>query len=103
MSHQSTQNKNMRTLACAADGALVCSTPLAATPIGYVRVFVDTFAVPVSDGDKTGWAYWSSDDGETALAFTALDNTSKLYWLPTNAGRTLGGFESVEFDFFEAD
>jgi hypothetical protein len=103
MAHQSTQNKNMQANACNAEGALVCNTPLAATPIGYVRVFVDTFAVPIGDGDKSGWGYWSSDDGETALTFSVLDNTAKLYWSPTNAGRQLGGWERVEFDFLEAD
>jgi hypothetical protein len=103
MAHPSYDNKNMRALSASTEGALVSDTPLAATPIGYVRVFLDTFAVPIADGAKTGWAYWSNDDGATAAAFAELDTTSKLYWLPSNAGRTLGGYETLEFDFLVAD
>ena len=64
------------------DGSVACSTSIAATPIGFVNVFIGdtTGKQSYEPGAKTDVCYFSRDGGTTAIAQGSYAIGDILYW-----------------------
>lgn len=84
-----------------ANGQLACATALASTPLGggYVSVYyLGGTKVRVGNGVTTDEAYWSTNSGVSALAFSALVSGALLYWNGSVSGFNLSSTGDT-FDF----
>lgn len=71
------------------DGDLATSTPMEDSPIGSVKVFVNGAEVPVGNGAKDRFCYFSDDGGTTAKAWAAIAAGDFLYWVGSVANYQL--------------
>jgi hypothetical protein len=90
-------NRWMQANTTTTDGDEACSTAIAATPEGAVHVLINGNEVPVGDGVKTQFCYFSGDGGTTARTFALIVATDKLYWVGSMAGYELSGTDAVTF------
>jgi hypothetical protein len=82
---------------------LVCATPLAATPRGFVRVYVGGLAIETAENMYEGRAFWSYDETPpfAPIALADLTEGAYLIWCTNNLGvlDVVVGGETVDFDY----
>lgn len=93
-------NKNMTALVTVSDNDPACATAIAATPVGYTRVFVNGVALDPGDGVKVSVpCYFSGDGGTTPRAIANIVMGDVLYWNGSVAGYQLDTSDRIDFDF----
>ena len=93
----SNSNRWMTASVTASDEDEACSTAMAASPESAVEVLVNGAKVPVGDGAKDQFCYFSSDGGTTPRALTAIVSGDKLYWMGSIANYELDGNDRIDF------
>jgi len=93
----SSANDEMVCEVTAADEDQASPTGIAAIPVGAVKVFVNGDLIPVGDGSKTGFCYFSADGGSTALAQGSIATGALCYWLGSNANFELDANDRMSF------
>lgn len=95
-------NRWMTASTTTADGQEACATAIAATPNEGILVKVNGVQVPVGDGAKDRFCYFSGDGGATARALTAVAAGDKLYWVGSIAYYQLSAVvDHVDFVYEE--
>ncbi len=94
-------NRYMTASVTVSDEDEACVTVMLADPEGSVRVIVNGNEVPVSDGDKEDFCYFSDDAGVTAKLLSAIASGDKLYWMGSKANYQLDANDRISFLYQE--
>ena len=93
----SNSNRWMTASVTSSDEDEACSTAMAASPEGAVELLVNGAKVPVGDGAKDQFCFFSSDGGTTPKALAAIASGDKAYWMGSIANYELDENDRVDF------
>jgi len=94
-------NRYMPASVTTADEDEACATAVLGSPEGSVRVSVNGNEVPVGDGTKDEFCYFSDDAGTTAKVLSAIVTGDKLFWMGSKTNYELDAFDRVSFLYQE--
>lgn len=92
-------NVDMTASVTTTDFQVACATAIAATPIGYVQVFVNGVLQSLGNAVKTKSCYFSSDSGTTAKAYGSIASGDLLYWVGSVAGFQLAATDRITLGY----
>ena len=90
-------NRWMMASVTSSDEDEACPTAMIASPEGGVEVLVNGAKVPVGDGAKDQFCFFSSDGGTTPKALAAIASGDKVYWMGSVANYELDENDRVDF------
>ena len=96
----STGDKNLPAVSVVEDetfsGVSISSTPVSGSAL---MVFLNGYLVPLGDGVKTSFCYFSADSGVTARNIADIEAGDELYWNASISGIALDSLDRFDLHY----